>query len=142
MWKWSNTLDPNLKRVTEVGVRIDSTGLSMPQLGNEIEERLRQAGIAVVSPLVPGPDGTAYTLRMVIVVSPGPNESSLRTQVRLTSWGKLFGRGGRIVESRAWITETRSHVLNNAEIEAQARQDAEYLVGEFITAYRCVNQQS
>jgi len=146
VWEWSETVDPNLKWVTEVGVRVDATGVSVPQLASEIEQRLRQAGIAVVSPPVPGPDGTPNTLSVAIAVTPSVldiNQSSLRTQVRLVAWLRSVGdRSGRIFEGPMWITEARSQIVNNASLDIQVRQDVEYLVGEFITAYRSVHQQS
>lgn len=143
MGRWSEMLDPNLTRVTEVGVRLDAIGVSMPELASEVEQRLREAGIAVVSPPIPGLSGTTHTLSVSVAATPSvtdANQSSLRTQFRLVAWLRPVGdRTGRSVEAPVWMTEARSYVIRNKDIETSVRGDIEFFLGEFVVAYRAAH---
>jgi len=131
--------DESLKHLNAFAVRVDATGVSMPpELAGEIEQRLRQAGIAV------GGDGTTHPLSVSMVVKSAvchPNQSFLRTQVRVL--GALYMTGGSGPgEGAIWGTEVRYQLVSNADIETCLRHDVEASLDEFVTRYRAVNQQS
>jgi hypothetical protein len=141
---WSEILDRNLEWVTEVGVRIDSTGdhtVSTTELASNIEQRLRQSGITVTSPPLPGPSGTPHTLQFIIVVAPGVNQSFIRMRLRVAAWLRATGdSSGQLFEGPMWMTDMRSQVVNNADIERCLREDIALLVDEFVAAYESAHQ--
>ena len=137
----------HLKGLTAVVVHVNPivspTGtidVSMTQLEAEIQQRLRQAGITIVSGQAPRPFGTQGHLWADVVMirsSPGSSQWFLQTSVKLYGSVVLAGSNER-GEAITWGTD-RIQIVDTSQIDARLREDLNFLIDDFSRAYQSVN---
>jgi hypothetical protein len=138
----------HLKGLTAVAVHVDpvvsptgTINLSMTQLEADIQQRLRQAGITIVAGQAPRPFGTQGHLwaNVAIIRSPGSSQWFLRTSLKLYGSVVLAGSNER-AEAITWATE-RLQIVDTSQIDARLREDLNFLIDDFSTAYQSVNRR-
>jgi hypothetical protein len=113
----------------------------MTQLEADIQQRLRQAGITIVAGQAPRPFGTQGHLwaNVAIIRSPGSSQWFLRTSLKLYGSVVLAGSNER-AEAITWATE-RLQIVDTSQIDARLREDLNFLIDDFSTAYQSVNRR-
>lgn len=137
----------HLKGLTSVAVHVQTIGayptLSTVRLEADLEERLRQAGIAIGPREAPRTFGTRGNLWVTTTVLPtvlrsGDTQVVLQTQLRVYGSVVLAGSNERS-EAITWET-ARFVVVSASAIDTRFVADLNYLIDEFSRAYVSVNR--
>jgi hypothetical protein len=131
----------HLKGLTSIAVHVQTFGeyptSSTVRLESDVEERLRQAGIAISPREAPRTYGTKGSLWVTTTVLGTQMGLVLHTQVRVYGSVVLAGSNER-AEAITWET-ARIEVVPAAEINRYFLTNVNYLVDDFSKAYLSVN---
>jgi hypothetical protein len=134
----------HLKGVTAIAVHVNLNGtanvsLIPTQLETALEQRLRQAGIAVVAGQAPRPYGTQGNLwaNVFIIRRPGDSQSVLSIETKLYGSVVLAGSNEK-AEAITWETG-RLVIVPASETDTRLRENLNFLTDEFSRAYLAAN---
>jgi hypothetical protein len=137
----------HLKGLTSVAVHVQTVGayptLSTARLEADVEERLRQAGIAIgprEAPRIYGTGGNLWATTTILptVLRSGNTQVVLQTQLRVYGSVVLAGSNERS-EAITWEIE-RLAIVPAAEIDRRFLAELNYLVDDFSKAYLSVHR--
>jgi hypothetical protein len=136
----------HLKGLSAIAVHVNpiesptgTINVSMTQLEADIQQRLRQAGITIVSGQAPRSYGTQGSLwaNVAIITSPGSSQWFLQTSLKLYGSVVLAGSNER-AEAITWATE-RIQIVDVSQTDVRLREDLNFLIDDFSRAYQSVN---
>jgi hypothetical protein len=137
----------HLKGLTSVAVHVETLGVyptsSTVRLESDVEERLRQAGIAIgprEAPRTYGTKGSLWVTTTVLSTNrPGDQPTGLVLQTQLRVYGSVVLAGSNErTEAITW-ERARIEVVPAAEINTRFLFALNYLVDDFSKAFLSVN---
>lgn len=147
-WRVEAQEPSHLKGLTSVAVHVQTVGayptLSTVRLEADVEEQLRQAGIAIGPREAPRTFGTQANLWVTTTVlatsvRSGDTQLVLETQLRVYGSVVLAGSNER-AQAITWET-ARMEVVPAGDINTRFLANLNYLVGDFSKAYLSVNSK-
>ena len=142
-WRVKAQERQNLKGLSGIAVHADAVGnatASVTQIESVLKQKLQDAGIAIVAAQVPRPYGTHGNLWANLTVLPsatGANSYFVQTRLRMYGSVTLAGSNDR-AEAITWETE-RVTIVPATDVDARFREDLNFLIDDFSTAYRSAN---
>ena len=126
--------------VTGFGTEIEQDGLTETQLKNEVESKLRKAGISVLSNVSEAPGYPLLSLIVNLVKCGGELSGLYACSVQLLlSQSVILERAASIsVPGRTWHSKTVAGVIGREKLST-VRSHAASLAEEFVNDYLAVN---
>jgi hypothetical protein len=142
-WRVEAQERENLKGLSGIAVHAGAIGnatASVTQIESVLRQRLQAAGITIVTAQAPRPYGTQGHLWVDLLVLPsatGANSYFVQTRLRMYGSVTLAGGNDR-AEAITWETE-RVTIVPVTDVDARFREDLNFLIDDFSTAYRSAN---
>ena len=142
-WRGEAQERENLKGLSGVAVHagaIGNTTASVTQIESVLRQKLQDAGITVVAAQAPRPystQGHLWADLLVLRSNTGANSYFVQTRLRMYGSVTLAGSNDR-AEAITWETE-RVIIVPATDVDARFREDLNFLIDDFSTAYRSAN---
>src|SRR5215831_8512320 len=142
-WRAEAQERQNLKGLSGIAVHAGAIGnaaVSVTQIESVLRQKLQDAGITIVAAQAPRPYGRQGNLWANLVVLPSATEAnSCFVQTRLRMYGSVTLAGSNDwAEAITWETE-RVTIVPATDVDARFREDLNFLIDDFSTAYRSAN---